>query len=157
VGVIVAPKLKHAMHQAEGPLAKILAMANGPMLKKPKNMRDAAGMIALHTFVLGCALWFYAAVWRSPYQANAVSDFDFANAGLPQPDREPGHDDAHDEHAGAKKDAGGGGHGEAKSDGKPAKPLLTETKKYIVNDEISTRAKAAKEGKASGGGGGGGH
>ncbi len=143
----VGTKAGPAFAKVEGPAARLLAKAHGPLIRKPQSLRDAAGMLALHSFVLGCALWFYAAVWRSPHSASAVETFDFAKAGLPQPDHEPGHQDDHaDEHA--KGDAGGGGgHGEAKKDDKPGKPLLADPKKFLVNDEISTRAKAAKEGK----------
>jgi hypothetical protein len=146
-GAIALPVL----HKVEQPAASVLAKAHGPLLKKPRSLRDAAGVLSLHTFVLGCALWFYAAVWRSQHQASAVETFDFQNAGLPQPDHEPGLQEEHGA-VHADKGASGGGHGEEKKDGKPAKPLLADPKKYLVNDEISTRAKAAKEGKKEGGG-----
>lgn len=168
--------------KVEEPLLRAIGTASKPLAGKPALIQ-AAGLIAIHTLVLGAGLWVYTLYFR-PAHATPTEHhtFDFAHSGLPQPDHEPGtaaHGAPKDDHAapaaghgetkddghGAKKDDGhgagkGDGHGAAAKPAEPKKSIIASSgDKYLVNEKLNRKPGDDKAKQASGGhgGAGGGH
>ena len=141
--------LASGLGKVVGVIMPVFALANAPLAKKPRIVRDSAGWVAANTVFCAVCLWAWMLFFRGPNQiAEAHGSFDISHAELPEVPKKPepkstGH--GADEH-GAKKDDG---QGAKKDDGQGAKKA---TAKKPPAKKTVTKKKDDKKKDASGGG-----
>ena len=141
--------LASGLGKVVGVIMPVFALANAPLAKKPRIVRDSAGWVAANTVFCAVCLWAWMLFFRGPNQiAEAHGSFDISHAELPEVPKKPepkstGH--GADEN-GAKKDDG---QGAKKDDGQGAKKA---TAKKPPAKKTVTKKKDDKKKDASGGG-----
>jgi hypothetical protein len=105
--------------KAAAPSRLLMAVASlsKPLAKRPAIVRNAAGLLAINSLLLGAAVWAFVAL-RHPPPKTVEQDYDFSSAKLPAPAPEK-----HEEAAPAGKE--GAEHSEG-HEGAEAKPKSTK-------------------------------
>jgi hypothetical protein len=140
-----APAATTSTERAEpGALLSLLGRISAPLAAKSRTFRNAAGVLAINSLLLGAGVWGYVVFRPVPKPAGATG-FDFASASLPVPP--PAKDDATPQAAPKSQDEGhsSGGHDASSHDGAAkSKPNAKSSKAPSKGDKKAPAKKDAK-------------